>query len=98
LDKGIVIGSFSGLAIFIIIILLIFYNHQDFNQELVSSVDSGTPIDQLLPQIYQEHYKECLNAKSQLESQTMDMNLWGNGDLAPDSYYEYFIHKITNKN
>jgi hypothetical protein len=22
----------------------------------------------------------------------MDMNLWGNGDLAPDSYYEYYTN------
>ena len=90
MDKGIIIGSFSGLAIFIVIVLLIIYSHSDFNQQLVSSVESGTPIDQLVPQIYQEHYKECLNAKSRLESQTMDMSLWGNGELAPDSYYAYY--------
>ncbi len=92
MDKGIIIGSICGLAIFIVIVLLIFYSHSDFNQQLVSSVDSGTPADQLLPLIYQEHFKECLNAKSYLESHTMDMNLWGNGDLASDSYYEYYTN------
>ena len=69
---------------------MIFYSHSDFNQQLISSVDSGIPADQLLPLIYQEHYKECLNAKSYLESHTMDMSLWGNGDLASDSYYAYY--------
>ena len=90
MDKGIIIGPLSGLAIFIIMIMVIFYSHSDFNQNLINSVDSGTPSDQLLPEIYQEHYKECMNAKSYLYSHTMDMNMWGNGDLASDSFYNYY--------
>ena len=27
----------------------------------------------------------------------MDMNLWGNGDLAPESYYEYYTQNYEQE-
>lgn len=90
MDRGILLGSLSGLGIFIVMILVIFYFHSNFDQNLISSVESGTPTDQLLTQIYQENYNECMNAKYYLNSHTMEMNMWGNGELASDSYYNYY--------
>jgi hypothetical protein len=97
LDRGMIIGSISGLAIFIVIILIIFLSPSDFDEDLVSSVNSGTPADKLIPQIEKEHDIECSNVKNNLNSRMMGMKEWGNGDLGSDSYYDFYTKKYEEE-
>jgi hypothetical protein len=97
MDRGIMIGSISGLAIFIVLILIIFFNHSDFNQNLISSVAYGTPADQLIPQIEQQHSIECTQAKNNLAARMMSMDQWGNGDLTADSYSDFYTQNYKQE-
>ena len=97
LDKGTLIGSVSGLIIFICIILIFVYSHSDFNQELISSVSDGVSAEELIPQIQKEHEKQCLKSENNLNSRLMDIKMWGNGELASDSYYDFYTHNYEQE-
>jgi len=97
MDRGILIGSISGLAIFIVLILVIISSHSDFNQNLISSVAAGTPAEQLIPQIEKQHEIECEDAKNSLNSRMMSMDQWGNGDLASDSYSDFYTQNYQQE-
>ncbi len=97
MDKGTLIGSVSGLIIFICVILIFVYSHSDFDQELISSVSDGVSAEELIPQIQKEHEKQRLKSEDNLNSRLMDIKMWGNGELASDSYYDFYTHNYEQE-
>jgi hypothetical protein len=79
---GLILGISGGTIVFIIALILIFFNNSDFDQQLINQVDSGVPSDKLIPQIDQDTKKMKLNAQKRLESQTVAKNIT-KSDSAP---------------
>jgi hypothetical protein len=90
MDRGILVGSIGGFAIFMVFILIIFYSHSDFNQNLINSVADGTPAEKIIPEIQQQNKRECMEAKNNFNARMMSMDQWGNGDLASNSYSDFY--------
>ena len=98
------VGIIGGIIIFLIILMIIIYNHSDFDQQLVEQVDSGVPASVLIIQINNETEKMQINAKRRLENTVMDKKNWGNGSLLVkddyqktyESYYESEMNIISN--
>lgn len=82
MDKGALLGIIGGSAVFVIVLLFVFYFHSDFDQQLINQVDSGVPAEKLNPQIDKETEKMEINARRFIESVVMDKKYWGNGELA----------------
>jgi hypothetical protein len=81
-NVGLILGISGGLIVFIIALILIMYSNSDFDQQLITQVDSGVPGYKLIQQIDQDTEKMKLNAQKRLESQTVSKNI-NKSDSAP---------------
>ena len=103
MEKGKLVGIIGGICFFLIILLVVFYLNSDFDQQLIDSVNAGTPADKLIPQIENETAKEKLNARKHLDSSMNDMKYWKKSDINPEddskldmNFYEVQMEAITN--
>jgi len=74
LNKGVLIGVVSGLAAFIIFLILMFVS-SDFDQNLINQVENGVPADKLIPQINKETDSMRLDAQKRLQANVVNTNL-----------------------
>ena len=91
LNKGVILGVASAITVFIILII-IFYFNSDFDQQLIYQVDSGVPADKLIPQIDSEADELQMNALKSYESNVVNNNLGGNA-----SNYDYYTQVYQNE-
>jgi hypothetical protein len=75
LNKGAILGVFSGLIVFIVALVFILLVNSDFDQQLINQVNSGIPSEELIPQIDKETQKMNKNAEKRLASKTVQKNL-----------------------
>lgn len=88
---GKVAGMFGGLIFFLIILFFIIYPNLDFDNKLVTMVDSGVPEDKLIPMIEEKSLNENLSAKKHLEGHLMDKKHWYEYNISPENDLNYEI-------
>ena len=94
LNKGSIIGAFSGLIVFIIALVFIINVSGDFDQRLIEQVDSGVPADELIPQIDRETKEMNIKAEKRL-SNVINKKLDKNDAMSYQSFYEAEIKIIS---
>lgn len=84
-------GVFGGLIFFLVILFLMLYPNSDFDNKLVTMVDSGVSADKLIPMIEKKSINENLKAKKHLEGHIMDKKHWYGYNISPESDLNYEI-------
>jgi hypothetical protein len=85
-------GILGGLIIFIILIFIFVYplfQNNDFNQELIKSVENGEPSEVMIPQIENKYREENRELIKNVNKHIMNINMWGNGLLASETDYMF---------
>lgn len=90
MNKGTIIGIISGLSLFFIIILILFYCNLDFDQQLIQSVDKGTSKNELYSDVLNESSAEKLKAQSHFQSHLIDPNNWQKPSNLSEEDYVYY--------
>lgn len=83
-------GIIGGLVIFLIILFYIIYINSNFDQQLINDVEKGVPSDKLMSKIEKETTKDELKVKKHINSHIMNVNMWGNGNMASKKDYYYY--------
>lgn len=83
-------GLITGFIIFSILLIVIWNSTSSFDEELIQKVDRGVPPEDLTLEIEEERENERYEAKKRLESQVMDVEMWGHGDLASEYDLKYY--------
>lgn len=91
MNKGLILGIIGGLTIFIISSTLIIYINSDLDQQLISEVGSGVPVNQMYNQINNATQTQQSIAKGDLDSHVMNPNDWETQKLTTNDDYEYYI-------
>lgn len=86
------VGIIGGLILLLIILTVFLYNqYSDFDSHLIEQVDDGVPASDLYVQIDEETQKMNINAKRRLQNVVMDRKKWGDGSLAQQTEYNYYV-------
>lgn len=93
-NKGLILGIISGMIIFIIALIFIFYTNSDFDEQLIKQVDKGVPADKLMPQIDKETQNMNSKARKHL-SDIINMKLSKNDSIIYQKNYEAEIRTIS---
>jgi hypothetical protein len=93
-NVGLILGISGGLIVFIIALILIFYNNSDFDQKLINQVDTGVPADKLIPQIDKETQNMKDKAVNHL-SEPINKNLNPNSSIVYQKGYEAEMNVIN---
>lgn len=83
-------GIIGGFLIFLIILSWMVYVDSDFDNHLINEVESGVPEEKLMHQIEKESINNKINIKNHINSHIMNVNMWGNGEIALKNDYEYY--------
>ncbi|MBP2046788.1 hypothetical protein [Methanobacterium aggregans] len=84
-------GLISGFIIFSILLIGLINSNSSFDDRLIQKVDSGVPAEDLILEIEEERENEDHDAKKRLESNVMDVGMWGHGDLTSEYDFKYYM-------
>ncbi len=83
-------GIFFGILVFFTILVAINFLNSDFDAHLIQSVEKGVPAEDLIPEIDKETENLRLDAQKRLDSNVMNMKMWGNGNLVSEDDLTYY--------
>lgn len=84
-------GLISGFIIFSILLIVLWNSTSSFDEELIQRVDRGVSAGNLMLDIEEERENERYDAKKRLESNVMDVEMWGHGDLTSEYDLKYYM-------
>ena len=84
-------GLISGFIIFSILLIVLWNSTSSFDEELIQRVDRGVSAGDLTLEIEEERENEMYDAKKRLESNVMDVKMWGHGNLASEYDLKYYM-------
>jgi len=94
LSKERLLGFSVGMLSFLFLFIFLNFN-VDFDHELVSKLEDGTPKELLLPEIEKQSEKEQLAVKKHFKCHIMDITNWDkyNCDFQNDLKYDILVYK-----
>ncbi len=84
-------GVIGGVTIFLVIVVIFFYTHSNFDSNLIEKVEAGVPPQNLIPEIEAQSKKQESKVKSHLEAHVMDMRYWSGVNSDPQNDLEYHV-------
>ncbi len=91
LNRGLLVGTIGGVAVFLVIISFLGYFNSDFDKKLIDGLNDGVPKEELMSQIENQTQNMELMAKKRLDTHLMDSKDWEKGDLVSEDDYVYYI-------